>query len=300
MNSTSQSRISIVTPSMNQGEFLERTICSVLDQGYSNLEYIIIDGGSTDNSVSVIEKYAKFLTYWCSEPDGGHYAAINKGFKLATGDIFAWLNSDDMYCPWALRTVASVFDSLPTVNWLSTLTPLKWDEQDFCIEADHFPGFSKAAFLNGVNQPWDGTWPIQQESTFWRRSLWEAVGGIDVGYQFAGDFDLWTRFFNKTELYGLNSPLGGFRLHRNQRSHQMDQYRSEVSRSLHALREKIGWKEKIQPSRLKNSEPNSSLARLMNSVIRKLTSRKYPGRNINRVVEGGESKWEIEEVTFID
>ena len=293
-------RISIVTPSYNQGKFLERTICSILDQGYANLEYIIIDGGSSDESVKIIKKYEKSLSFWCSEPDGGHYAAVNKGFKQATGDVFAWLNSDDIYCPWALKTVGSVFGQLPEVNWLTTLTPLTWDEQDYCSKVEPIPGFSKKAFLNGTNLPWDGTWTIQQESTFWRRSLWDSVGGINLAFQLAGDFDLWARFFKKTELYGIDSPLGGFRIHRQQRSHQVTKYREEALRSLIALRKEVGWIEKIRPSRLRNSESDSRLVRFLNSGFRKLNSKKYIGKKVSRIVNNDGNIWKTTEVSLFD
>ena len=106
-------KISIVTPSYNQGHFIEETIKSVLDQQYSNLEYIIIDGGSTDNSVEVIKKYAKHLTYWVSEPDRGQSHAINKGFHRATGECLTWLNSDDWYVNDALKVFADGLQSNP-------------------------------------------------------------------------------------------------------------------------------------------------------------------------------------------
>src|SRR5438132_13711050 len=102
-------RITVVTPSFNQAEFLERTLRSVLDQGYPNLEYVVIDGGSTDGSVDTIRRYADRLAYWVAQPDSGQYDAINKGFQRTSGEVMAWINSDDKYAPWAFAVAAEVF-----------------------------------------------------------------------------------------------------------------------------------------------------------------------------------------------
>ena len=117
-------KISIITPSFNQAEFLEQTITSVFSQNYPNLEYIIIDGGSTDRSVEIIKKYADKLTYWVSEPDKGHGDALNKGFNHSTGEIMAWINSDDFYFPWTFSIVSEIFKDLPQIYWLASSTKL--------------------------------------------------------------------------------------------------------------------------------------------------------------------------------
>jgi glycosyltransferase involved in cell wall biosynthesis len=139
-------KISIVTPSYNQGRFLEEAICSVLDQGYPNLEYIIIDGGSTDESVEIIRKFEKHLAYWVSERDQGHYDAINKGFAHATGEIMAWLNSDDKYTPWAFRVVAEIVTTLPQVQWLTSKFPLAWNRTGEAVVCTELPGFARDGF----------------------------------------------------------------------------------------------------------------------------------------------------------
>lgn len=128
MRSRNCQRISIITPSFNQGEYIEETIRSVLLQEYPNLEYIVIDGGSTDNTVPIITKYERWLSYWVSEKDRGQTHAINKGFRRATGEILAWLNSDDVYAPGALSYVSEKFNKLG-VNWLAG-GGLRWKRVD--------------------------------------------------------------------------------------------------------------------------------------------------------------------------
>jgi glycosyltransferase involved in cell wall biosynthesis len=210
--------LSIVTPSYNQGDFLEAAMHSVLDQRYHHLEYVVMDGGSTDNSVSVIETFADQLHHWQSKPDDGHYAAINAGFAHTNGEIMAWLNSDDLYTPWTFGIVAEIFGQFPEIEWLTAGYPLNWNRDGLPVNAEFQIGYSYANYMRGAYIPGDEStkslWNIQQESTFWRRSLWEKVGGaIDTRYTLAGDFDLWTRFFQHTPLYTVQSILGGFRSH---------------------------------------------------------------------------------------
>lgn len=230
---TSPLTISIVTPSYNQVTFLQETIDSVLSQRDPHLEYVIIDGGSTDGSVDVIKQYAGSLTYWISEPDRGHYDAVNKGFSHTTGDIMAWINSDDKYTPSAFSVVRDVFTQFPEIQWLTTMQPLGWDAIGQATSINFSGGFNRTSFLKGGNLPTKGSFQryfIQQESTFWRRTLWEQTGGrLDTTLHLAADFELWARFYQHSDLYGVLAPLGGFRSHGNQRSVlHANQYLSEA------------------------------------------------------------------------
>src|SRR5262245_563720 len=127
--------ITIVTPTYNSAPYLEATIQSLLAQHYPALEYIIIDGGSTDGNLDIIERYQSHLAYHVSEPDNGMYDALDKGFRQSTGDIMAWLNSDDMLPTWALHTVADVFSALPQVDWITSIRPLIWNRAGQAVDA---------------------------------------------------------------------------------------------------------------------------------------------------------------------
>jgi glycosyltransferase involved in cell wall biosynthesis len=251
-------RISVVTPSFNQAAYLEQAIDSVLSQRYPDLEYIMIDGGSTDGSIDIIRRHEKQLAYWISEPDGGHYEGVNKGFARSTGEIMGWINSDDMYCPWALRTVASVMTALPEIEWLTTVRPLTWTCGGLCAGVNKIAGYSKRSLLDGCHLPNEQRffgW-IQQESTFWRRSLWERAGGVlRTQFRLAADFDLWARFYDHTDLYAVDSPLGGFRYQPEQRSRKVDEYLSEANTSLEEARRRNSWKQSWRALHLARSIP---------------------------------------------
>ncbi|HVA98847.1 MAG TPA: glycosyltransferase family 2 protein, partial [Bacteroidia bacterium] len=233
-------KITIVTPSFNQGEYLEETILSVLDQNYPNLEYIIIDGGSTDDSVEIIKKYEKQLTFWISEKDNGLYDALNKGFSKSTGEIMAWINSDDLYHKKSFFTVAEIFSAFPKVQWIQGL-PDCVSESGKLISISNFKNWSKYNYFL-KEYKW-----IQQESCFWKRDLWEKTNSkLNDSLKLAGDLDLWLRFFDYAELYSLNIILGAYRQRsKNQLSlEQMPAYEKEAEYILNERLKKLNPKEK--------------------------------------------------------
>lgn len=190
----------------------------------------MIDGGSKDESLDIIKKYEKFITHWSSETDKGHANALNKGFARSTGEVMAWLNSDDFYLPNAFKTVAEIFLDFPEVEWLTSAYQ-GWCQGDEKVSYTYAPGFSRNFFDVGgyIGLPFSTAW-IQQESTFWRRSLWEKSGGrIDESISLAIDFELWHRFFRFTPLVTVETMLGCFRKHDEQRSRkQASVYRREA------------------------------------------------------------------------
>lgn len=199
-------KISIVTPSFNQGQFIEETICSVLDQNYPNLEYIIIDGGSTDNSVELIKKYEKHLKYWVSEPDRGQSHAINKGLIHCTGEVFNWLNSDDLLVPGALEIIGAHFLN-PKVEVLSG-RELHFNESEEWIK------YGSIIYDELEKNLLDGV--IYQPSTFWRLDQIKEVLPLNNELNYLMDVDLWIRYFAMKGLsrsLKIEAPLAKFRLH---------------------------------------------------------------------------------------
>ncbi len=231
-------KFSIITPSFNQARFLDVAMLSVLSQP-GEIEYVVMDGGSTDGSREIIERHASRLAHWQSAQDGGQYDAITRGFARATGEVMAWLNSDDLYTPGALAVVEQVFARFPEVQWLTTCAQVRWDAEGRIARVLNVPGYSREGFLAGEHLPSGGHFSvgwIQQESTFWRRSLWEKAGAqIGAGFPLAGDFELWARFFKYAELYAVEVPLGGFRFHGDQKTGgDRADYMREAERALAA------------------------------------------------------------------
>lgn len=200
----SRPTVSIVTPSYNQGRYIEYTVKSVLEQSYPNIEYIMMDGGSTDETVSVLNRYQDRFASMTSAKDGGQADAIARGFERSTGDIMAYLNSDDVLAPYAVEFVVDYFEKNPHVDAI----------------------YSHRIFIdreNIVRNYWL-LWPhntylmsrfdyVPQETLFWRRRLFEKGGNIDPSYQFAMDYDLLLRYFKIGRFKRVNRFLGAFRQH---------------------------------------------------------------------------------------
>lgn len=221
--------LSIVTPSYQQARYLDDTLRSVLDQSYPHLEYVVIDGGSTDDSIEIIERYAKVsrLSDWVSEPDRGQADAINKGFARTNGTIMGWLNSDDVYLPGALTLVGEIFARYPQIAWLSGLN-MTIDATGQPRPLTPTPGKYRGLIAHGV---YHGRLVgfIRQESTFWRRTLWEQVGGsLDIQRHYSMDFDLWQRFARCADLVTIQAPLAAFRQHSEQKTAQIAAYYNEI------------------------------------------------------------------------
>lgn len=212
LGSNEHPRISIVTPSYNQGRFLEETIQSVLNQGYPNLEYIIIDGGSTDNSVDIIRKYESSLTYWVSERDNGQSHAINKGLERATGEIMAYLNSDDVYAPNALHTAAEELRNKGRALLIGSSIMTHGPDSLDGVQDDRKPTWDEIIYEAR-------TFP--QPSVFWTRSLWEAAGPITENLYFVMDYELWVKMYPHVEHTCLTDDVLSYaRTHPDQKSQE--------------------------------------------------------------------------------
>ena len=214
MKSLEQPLVSIITPSYNQANFLEETIRSVLDQGYPNLEYIIVDGGSTDGSLEIIQKYADRLAWWVSEPDQGQTDAINKGFSQAKGEILAWLNSDDTYLPAAVAEAVGYLQAHPEIGTVYGDANLIDDEGNII---GRFP-----AKQTDNRRLMRGYVHVPQQATFFRAELWRKVGPLDPTFFFAMDYDLWVRLSQHAPLKYYSRLWANFRLHGGAKSIEAD------------------------------------------------------------------------------
>lgn len=192
-------KISVITPSYNQGRFIEQTILSVISQGYPNLEYIIMDGGSTDNTVEVIKKYEKHIAHWQSKKDNGQAAAINEGFGIATGDIVCWLNSDDMYLPGILHKIGAAFTNIQAPEMLFGNSIHYRDASKKTRGSDVVVAFqnNSIALCDYIIQP----------SSFYTKVAWATVGKLDETLHFSFDWDWFIRAQKANVLF---TPFGEY------------------------------------------------------------------------------------------
>lgn len=216
---------------------------SVISQNYPNLELIVMDGGSSDDSTAIIKRFEKSISYWSSEKDNGMYNAINKGFLKSTGDLMCWLNSDDILQPGSLEYIAQIFTNRPDVEWLQGWPSVINEDGEIIYRRE--PVYSKFHFYLFNHE---STFKfIQQESTFWRRSLWLKTGGrLDTAYKVAADFDLWMKFFNQADLFCSGKSLGSFRKRAGQQSENRELYLLEARRSVESNFRNLSFSEKVK------------------------------------------------------
>ena len=218
MSQRPPARMTMVTVNYNYGRYLRECMHSIISQpDFDRVDYVVMDGGSTDNSLEIIADLSPHLHYWQSEPDKGNYDAVANGFAKSNAPYMGWLNSDDMLAPWTLRTVLEIFDQLPGVRWITSRFPMIAREDGTVISTEIMPGVDAWGFAHGehiktLGRPHNG-W-ITQDATFWRRDLWDEVGGkFDDSLELACDFELWSRFLQHAELYTVPTPLSIYRAH---------------------------------------------------------------------------------------
>lgn len=237
MTARQNPQISIVTSCYNGEQYIENTIRSVVGQAYPSLQYIIVDGASTDSTLAIVNEYRDSIDTVISEPDEGQYHGIQKGLDRANGEIMAWLNADDMYYPWTLSVVSAVFRQFPEVEWIIG-QPGYLNSAGQCTRISGnagtaYPGrYIKNGWFRSALAGY-----LQQESMFWRRSLWDKTGGLNLDYSYAADFELWTRFARHADLYSVTVPLALFRKRPGEQKSSVgkQEYEKEVAEIYKAL-----------------------------------------------------------------
>ncbi|GEO07613.1 glycosyltransferase family 2 protein [Segetibacter aerophilus] len=234
-------KISIVTPSFNQGLYIEKTILSIITQGYPNLEYIIIDGGSTDNTIDIIRKYEQHISYWVSEPDKGQSDALNKGLSKCTGDIFNWINSDDYLADNALFKIADYFTKNASIDVVCGWCSLFDEEtlkENFKHQTEIFPSLEETLVEQRINQP----------ASFYRLGVVKQVGGVNQALHYVMDLDLWFRYlaaYGQKAVLLVDDFFAYFRLHTASKTVQLQlKFREE---------ERLLWYHLLQQLQVQNT-----------------------------------------------
>lgn len=262
-------KISIVIPTLNQGNTIEDTIFSIINQNYPFYEIIVMDGGSNDATLDVLSRYRPYLAHVSSAPDKGQSQAINRGFQQATGDIFAWLNSDDYYLPGALAKVAETFSD-PSVEFLvgaGDVISLEHKFLRFIPERI----LNREALLDWKNDRW-----IMQQCCFWTSALWQRVGGVDESLGLLMDYDLWFKFSSSCHPIALDQKLGIMRYYPEAKTVK---FRSKTNQELAYVYAKHGLldelKELVASLAEQNSELESQLWTIKSSLPVRLLKRFY-------------------------
>ena len=231
-------RLTVITPSFNQAQYLERTLKSVLDQAYPDLEYIVMDGGSTDGSEDILRRYDDRLSYWVSEPDEGQSWAINRGIERATGDVIAYINSDDYYLPGAFEAALPSFED-PGVRWVAGAT--EYRETDGTLETLWLPRQPLGSRARWIRS----SWYVPQASSFWRRDVFEEFGLLREELHFVFD----TEFGLRLVLGGLrpltfDQPLAVRYLHGEAKSAEVKRFKQEYRKVAKDLRNTLSRRER--------------------------------------------------------
>jgi glycosyltransferase involved in cell wall biosynthesis len=207
-------KISIITPSFNQGQFLEKTMLSVLNQNYPNLEYIVIDGGSNDDSLEIIKKYEKYLAYWVCEKDNGQSDAINKGLRIATGDLVGWQNSDDIYTQGSFRKIGSTIIAMGLADMIFGNIYVMDKNYEIKREVRYIPTKYECLFYIKASIP--------NQACFWRRELLNSSGYIDPSLVYCLDLDLWVRLTRNIKTRHIREFLGAYVFHGETKTAMLD------------------------------------------------------------------------------
>ena len=268
-------KISIVIPVFNMVDTIEQTLSSIWDQNYKNLQLIVMDGASTDGTKEFLELHKDKIDIFISEKDNGQYHAIQKGMSLATGEVVSWLNADDIYFPWTFNRVNLFFQSFEKINWIVGLPSFLDCSGNITHIYNNLSARPNKLIRNGAFRN-NVFGYLQQESMFFRKSLWDKIGGLDLNYNLAADFELWTRFATISSVISVNIPLSGFRIDDNSRSKKYIRiYEQEVDQILKSLGRNYSLIQLLSKSNIINKLIRLLTYRKQKVIFYSITKRKW-------------------------